>query len=295
MRARAWCRYGLVGLTVGVAAAAAVVWNALPVVSAFAAGCVTTALLAKLGTGRAGHEVGGFGERLAASVSHEFRTPLSVIVAATELLLEEEAGPTTATQRTFLLDIERAAQRLRRLVEDLTLIALIDAGRFQLHPTKVSVSEIVRTAVDWNRVDAETKRVELLTEIREPEGFSADGSRLIQVIDNLISNAVKFTPPDGRVTVRAGPDRGGGVLIEVSDTGIGVPVDDRQRIFLRHYRGAAAESEMRPGAGMGLTIVKAVIEAHGGRVEVSEAEGGGARFLVQIPSFPADKLGEVRR
>ena len=231
-------------------------------------------------------------------ISHELRTPLSSILGYLELVLDDEE-PLTAEQRQYLTTVERNAQRLLRLVGDLLFTAQVDAGRFTLQPEDVDLAGIVRAAEDTARVTAAARGVAVTVDV-PPEGLvvRGDALRLGQACDNLVSNAVKFTPSGGEVTLRlrtawrddAGAVRDaavpGGVpvaLLSVSDTGVGIPAGEQGRLFTSFFRASTARRNAVPGVGLGLTITKAITTAHGGTLEVASAEGRGTTFTLALP------------
>jgi signal transduction histidine kinase len=215
-------------------------------------------------------------------VSHELRTPLTSIRGYLELVLDEEAGELSAEQRRFLDAVERNSSRLLRLVGDLLFVAQADAGRLGLEHEKVDVADLVADCVEGARPTAHEKAVELTLSALPVPALVGDRLRLHQVLDNLVSNALKFTPEGGSVNVRTFSS-GDHVIVEVADTGIGIPVADQPRLFERFFRSSAATDQAIPGTGLGLAIVKAIVEAHGGRITVMSAEGHGTTFRVELP------------
>ena len=215
-------------------------------------------------------------------VSHELRTPLTSIRGYLELVLDEEAGELSAEQRRFLEAVERNSGRLLRLVGDLLFVAQADAGRLGLEQEKVDVADLVADCVEGARPTADEKSIELSVSASPVPALVGDRLRLHQVLDNLVSNALKFTPEGGSVDVRTSSD-GDHVTVEVSDTGIGIPIADQPRLFERFFRSSAATDQAIPGTGLGLAIVKAIVEAHGGRITVMSAEGHGTTFRLELP------------
>jgi len=218
-----------------------------------------------------------------ASVSHELRTPLTSIRGYLELLREGEVGELTKDQLGFVSIVERNADRLLRLVGDLLFVAQVEAGKIALEPGPTDVEELVRQAADAARPAAAEKGIEL--DVEHVDGLSelhADRARLGQVFDNLISNALKFTPPGGHVAVRTS-QQAEAVVIEISDDGMGMSEADVNQLFERFFRAASATEQAIQGTGLGLAIVKAIVEAHDGAITVESAAGEGTIFRVELP------------
>ncbi len=223
-------------------------------------------------------------EEFVATVSHELRTPLTSMMGFLEMLREGEAGQLTAEQDRFLAIVYRSSERLQRLVGDLLFVARLDASGIQLQLTEVRLDELVRDAVEVASALARTGGVELSVELSPPEGIvlSADPERIAQLAGNLISNALKFTPEGGRVQVRVFATAEHAV-IEVEDTGIGIPLTEQERVFERFFRSSSATAQAIPGTGLGLVISRAIAEAHGGRISVVSEPGKGTSFRVELP------------
>jgi len=218
-------------------------------------------------------------DEFVSSISHELRTPLTSISGYVEVLLE---GETDDERRSHLSIVDRNAHRLLGLVSDLLFAARLQDGRLELDGEDVDLKRVVSHAVESARPRAETGGVHLGTVLVDVPPVSGEPDRLAQLLDNLISNAIKFTPPGGNVTVRlAATD--GTVSIEVSDTGIGVPETERERLFERFFRSQTALERQIQGTGLGLHISKAIVEAHGGRIGVDSEEGSGTTFVVELP------------
>ena len=222
-------------------------------------------------------------DEFVASVSHELRTPLTSIRGYLELIRDGDAGAVTSEQAQFLGIVDRNAERLLHLVGDLLFVAQVDAGSLNLEHADVDLSELARESVQSARPAAESKGVHLAVDADSPAPLRGDRARLAQLLDNLVSNAVKFTPAGGEVTVRVAQstDR---VVAEVSDTGIGIPPDEQDRLFQRFFRTRAAHEAAIQGTGLGLVIVKAIAEAHGGTVSATSALGEGTTFRVDLPA-----------
>ena len=220
-------------------------------------------------------------------ISHELRTPLSSILGYLELVIDDEDNPLSPEQLSYLGTVERNANRLLRLVSDLLFTAQVESGRFQLKEETLDLHTVLSAGIDTAAPVAAGRGVTLrLSACPDPVIVRGDPVRLGQAVDNLISNAVKFTPTGGRVAVTLGtsdtPDPV--ALISVSDTGVGIPADELDRLFSRFFRASTATANAIPGVGLGLTITKAIAEAHHGRVRVASTVGEGTTFTLELPS-----------
>src|SRR3954447_26110333 len=216
-----------------------------------------------------------------ALVSHELRTPLASIIANLEAL-EDETRELSADGQRFLGVIDRNARRLLRLVGQLLFVAQLQAGRLPAARAWVDLDAVVADAVNFARAGAEGKRIDLALEAQPVGELWADGDRLAQLCDNLISNAIKFTPEGGRVRVRVGKGEGR-VRLEVQDSGIGIPLREQARLFERFYRASAAAEREVTGAGLGLWIADAIARMHAGTIDVASEVGAGTTFTVVMP------------
>ncbi len=219
--------------------------------------------------------------RFLATVSHELRSPLTSIVSYADLI-RDEGGLSPAAAR-FLDIVARNAERITKLVGDLLLLSRIKAGMIPLELEPVPVSAVVAEAVQAAAPGAAQKGVALDGAVPDGPPVLADRARLVQVIDNLIANAVKFTDEGGRVRVTAAVD-GPAWRIDVQDSGIGIPQDEIGQLFDRFFRASNASAAGRPGSGLGLSIVKEVAEMHGGRVEVTSTLGAGTTVHLFLPA-----------
>ena len=224
-----------------------------------------------------------------ASVSHELRTPLTSIRGYLELVLDGEGGELTADQERFLQVVDRNAERLLRLVGDLLFVAQVDAGTIALELSGVDLVELAEESVTAARPAAATKGVDLILTAEGLPTIAGDRARLAQLLDNLISNAVKFTPAGGRVDLRVFADDGKAV-VEVHDTGIGIPASEQVRLFERFFRASSATEQAIQGTGLGLSIAKAISEAHGGTIAVASEEGEGTTFRVELPLLASARM-----
>lgn len=216
-----------------------------------------------------------------AVVSHELRTPLTSIVSFSELLRGEADGLSPDGLR-FLEIIERNADRLFTLIDDLLMMNRLEAGGLPLELSEVSVSALAAEAVRNAQPLAAKVGVTIHLDAGDGPLILADPRRLLQVLDNLISNAVKFSNSGGLVLVVTRCARSNW-RIDVSDTGIGIPPDETAKLFGAFVRGSNARIAGLPGTGLGLSIVKALVEMHGGDVKVESVLNKGTKFSVYLP------------
>jgi signal transduction histidine kinase len=215
-------------------------------------------------------------QELLANVSHELRTPLSsILTGSTALLGRADLAPA----RDELASIAAEARRLGRLVGDMLEMARIEGGALDLHREPIDVSEAVQAAVDRLHRHSPERPVRWDAGAAAPVQVLADWDRLAQILDNLIGNADRLAPPGTPLIIDVAA-AGGAVEIGVVDAGPGVPAEMRERIFDRFVRGG----DSAPGTGLGLPIVRALVEAQGGRVWLEHPPGGGARFAFSLPA-----------
>ncbi|MCI0713050.1 MAG: ATP-binding protein [Chloroflexi bacterium] len=221
-------------------------------------------------------------QQLIADISHELKTPLATIKGYMEGLQD---GIIPATDDTYLL-IQQEADRLQRLVHDLQELSKAEARRIDLHETNVNVKELITSTVSWIRPQFEGKYLDLAT--RLPDDLitvRGDVDRLRQVLLNLLGNALNYTPYGGNVTVSLTADNGQ-VDIAVQDSGVGLSAQDLQRVFQRFYRVDKSRARASGGSGIGLTVSKHIVEAHGGSIRASsDGPGQGSTFTVTLPNF----------
>jgi PAS domain S-box-containing protein len=224
-------------------------------------------------------------------VSHELRTPLTSIRGYLELLLDGGAGELTADQSRFLAVVDRNSKRLMHLVGDLLFLAQVEAGKLALELTEVELEEVVAESVEAAKPIADEKGIMLRVSLEHVPSMVGDRSRLAQVLDNLVSNALKFTS-QGSVDVRVAAE-GDDAVIEVADTGMGIAAAEQEHLFDRFFRSSEATERAIPGTGLGLTIVKAIVERHEGSIEVESAKGEGTTMRVRLPVRKASAVAEV--
>jgi len=216
-----------------------------------------------------------------ALVSHELRTPLTSIIGYVEMLAEDRTS-TLDEQRRFLEIVLHNAERLARLVNDLLFVARADLDRLDLTLGPVEIAPLLAEVAGSARPAAEAKGVELWVEATASGAALGDRERLRQVLDNLVSNGVKFTPEGGRVAMSASRSDGH-ILIGISDTGVGIAESELPHLFQRFYRTPTALAQAIPGTGLGLVIAQAIAHAHGGEIRVDSRLGEGTRFTFAIP------------
>jgi signal transduction histidine kinase len=218
-------------------------------------------------------------DEFVSSITHELRTPLTSITGYVEVLREGERDD---RRRGYLEIVERNSDRLLGLVSDLLFAARLQEGRFELAQDAIDLRVLVEHAVESARPRAEVAGVELHADTSQVPPVVGEAARLAQLLDNLVSNAIKFTPAGGKVGVWL-EARGDVVHIEVSDTGLGITEEEREHLFERFFRTQTALERQIQGTGLGLYISKAIAEAHGGRIGVESSEGEGTTFVVELP------------
>jgi len=227
-------------------------------------------------------EVARLKDEFVGTVSHELRTPLTSILGYVELLTDGEDEHLDAEQRQFLAVIERNARRLAKLVGDLLFTAKAEAGQFPLELRETDIVPVVLQAVESARPIAQQAGIELAVVAAAVPPMRLDPERIGQTVDNLLTNALKFTPRGGRVTVHVEAEADA-VVVTVADTGHGIPQEELERIFGRFVRAPSAMRDMVPGVGLGLAISRAIVLAHGGTITVRSEAGVGTEFAVRIP------------
>jgi two-component system phosphate regulon sensor histidine kinase PhoR len=217
-----------------------------------------------------------------ANVSHEFKTPLTAIQGFSETLLEG-ALEDEENRRRFIEIIHDHALRLSRLTEDLLRLAQLEAGQLNLEIRPINVDSIIGGCLDTSRVKATQKELKLEVQATpDLPAIPGDLGLLQGVLQELLDNAIRYSSPGGLITIRTF-QRNGTVVISVSDTGIGIPKADQERIFERFYRSDPARSRDSGGTGLGLSIAKHLIERHGGRIQVESEVGKGSTFSIALP------------
>ncbi|XXX77814.1 GAF domain-containing sensor histidine kinase [Sorangium sp. So ce134] len=224
-------------------------------------------------------------EELVAVVSHDLKSPLATIVMNTSLLRRKLPSSDDAAElRRPVERIQKSADRMNRLIRDLLDLAKLDGGHISIQPVPHDVSVLLGDALELLREEAAEKSLRLEHSVDlGVERALCDRERVLQVIANLVGNAIKFTPPGGEVALRAEP-WGREVRLSVRDTGPGIPEDQRARIFERYWQ---AKETAHKGTGLGLSIAKALVEVHGGRIWVESKVGEGSTFFFTLPAAEA--------
>jgi signal transduction histidine kinase len=214
------------------------------------------------------------------NVAHDLRTPMTRLRGIAERALQ--SGNPDA-QRDALVTCLEESERILSMLDTLMDISEAETGTMRLDLGDASIEALVAEVVDLYEGIAEERRIAVASDIEAGLHVAADARRLRQVLANLVDNAIKYTPPGGRVTIRARHD-GSAARIEVVDTGVGIPPHDLPRIWERLYRGDQSRAER--GLGLGLSVVRAIVLAHGGSVDVASSPGQGSTFTLRLPAEP---------
>ncbi|MDI6104151.1 PAS domain-containing sensor histidine kinase [Actinoplanes sp. NEAU-A12] len=229
-----------------------------------------------------------------AMVTHELRNPLTAITATATVLSDEADALTPPDLRHYLGIINRNALRLTVMAEDLLDLSRLESGHMAIHPTDCDLTEVVNAAIQDLTEAAVDKNLTVTVTIPPRLPLHADPDRLRQVADNLLSNAIKYTPAGGTITVtadtRSEPDSNGKQIVwSIADTGIGIPAADRPRLFRRFYRASSALDRRIPGTGLGLVIVRTILERHHGTITLADHQGPGTTFVIELPTEPLEQ------
>ncbi|GAB3607130.1 sensor histidine kinase [Conyzicola nivalis] len=232
-------------------------------------------------------EVSRLKDEFVGLISHELRTPLSSILGYLELMRDDADDPLSEEQMMYLGIAERNAHRLLRLMGDLLFTAQVGANSFNIERSEVDVAPVVLASIESANPVAVAQGVTIVAEVDDDFALvSGDPTRIGQAIDNLLSNAIKFTPRGGNVTVAVSCD-GSDIVVRLTDTGMGIPANELDQLFSRFFRASTATRAAVPGVGLGLTITKAIIDAHGGSLDVESEVGVGTTFIVRLPKVTA--------
>ncbi|HLQ65107.1 MAG TPA: ATP-binding protein [bacterium] len=226
-------------------------------------------------------------QELLAAIAHELRTPLSIIEGNLEAMLDGVRAPTP----DLIATLHTQSALLSQLITDLRDLSLADARQLSLRRRSVDLAVLCQESVDAMKVWTDERKVSTSVRVEGETTAAVDPDRLRQVVQNLLHNAVRFTPAGGQVTVivkEETVDQDRWVTVEVEDDGPGIPAEDLSRIFEPFYRVDPSRSRASGGTGMGLAVVKLLVEVHGGSVRAENRPAGGSRFVVQLPASPAE-------
>ncbi len=219
-----------------------------------------------------------------ANMSHELRTPLNSVIGLSELLLKDVYGETNEKQRELLGGVLESGEHLLQLINDLLDLAKIEAEQLTLNPNRIDVDLLCRTIAWFVKSFAEKKNIDIEMSVPTPvDSIVADELRLKQILLNLLTNAIKFTPDGGKVGLEAIRD-GDEMIFAVWDTGIGISQEDQKKLFKPFVQIESSLSRSYPGTGLGLSLVKRLVDLHGGRVRLESSPNRGSRFEVAIPT-----------
>ena len=222
-----------------------------------------------------------------ANVSHELRTPLNAIIGFSELMLSGAFGPLGDTKYDgYCRDINEAGTFLLRVISDILDMARLEAGRLEIDREPLDLDTLVADTVTSFRAEAERTRVTIVADVAQGITLQADREAVRQVLANLVSNAVKFTPEGGSVTIRTGR-RQDGVLVTVEDTGIGIPDAALEKLGRPFEQVQSPLTRSHKGSGLGLAISRSLVMLHGGEMDISSKEGAGTAVKVLFPLRPA--------
>ncbi|MFG1610541.1 ATP-binding protein [Actinoplanes sp. NPDC049265] len=217
-----------------------------------------------------------------ALIGHELRTPLTSISAYTEILREIDPAALAADGPALLDVVDRNTTRLRHIIDELLELSALDTGHAAMTMAPVDLADVVREAVERTRDVIDGAPLSLAAELPDGLVLPGDRRRLKQVIDNLLGNAVKYSPDGGKITVRLRPV-GRAAELSVSDTGIGIGPEERDRLFTRLHRASVVRDKAIPGTGLGLALSRAVVQRHHGTIELADHEGPGTTVRVRLP------------
>jgi K+-sensing histidine kinase KdpD len=224
---------------------------------------------------------------LIANVSHEVRTPLGLIKLACTSLLATDVEFTPEIKRAFLRDIDEETAHLESIVNSLLDISQIESGGLRLNRQPVGVAQLIQQVAQG--IQAQSPTHDIVCEVPEALVANVDRGRIVQVLRNLLTNAVKYSPDGGEIQIQAYEDEGQLYLL-VKDQGIGLSSQDQQRVFERFYRVKNKVTQTQGGVGLGLAVCKHIVEAHGGRIWVESELGEGSTFYVALPNLPTDAV-----
>jgi len=232
------------------------------------------------------NEINSFKAEMMQHISHEIRTPLQLILSSYFLLSERSTQPLDDTQRRLLLSIRKGVDRIARFSDRFLDLAKLEAGMMEYHFTAVDLAALLRKAVDDAAIVASQRNIRVTLETQPVPPITADAEKCTQIVSNLLSNAIKYSGDGGEVRVTLAPCARG-VGFTVADSGSGIAPEDLPKIFTKFYRTADAVQGKMKGTGLGLALVKALVDGHGGQVTAASEPGKGSRFRVELPVVPS--------
>jgi protein-histidine pros-kinase len=219
-----------------------------------------------------------------ANMSHELRTPLNAIIGFAELMYKGKVGDLSAEHREYLGDILTSSRHLLQLINDVLDLAKVESGKIEFRPEETDLAALTAEVRDILRGLASNKRLRVEIEVDEDaRRVVVDGARVKQILYNFLSNAIKFTPENGRINIRVVSEGPALFRIAVQDTGVGIPPEQLGRLFVEFQQLDAGTAKRYQGTGLGLALTKRIAEAHGGHVAVSSTPGSGSTFSVILP------------
>ncbi len=215
-------------------------------------------------------------------LAHDFKAPLVIVMGLIRRLLEEKAGPLSDKQKRYLKTVSEELAKLEKLVFSFLEMLKLETGQITLHPVSFDLGELVREVASKMEALAQRKGLRLQIEIKGPVPLVADRLQIERVITNLLDNAIKYSYEGGAILLKAweGRDK---AFFEISDQGMGIPPEEIPHIFEPFHRLRGKEGAVPTGSGLGLSIVKGIVEAHGGEIDVLSTPGQGTTFIVSLP------------
>jgi signal transduction histidine kinase len=239
-------------------------------------------------------EVDAVKDAFVSTVSHELRTPITNIVGYVELLQDGAYGDPGPEQTAALQRVEQNSERLLTLIEDLLTLSRLDQPQLRLEPRLIDLRRVLSTVHEMLAPMLATRQLDFRVEVPQaPVALNGDREKLERMVVNLAGNAVKYTPDGGEVLLSL-TQHGGKAVIEVRDTGLGIPAQELDSLFRRFYRSSVAEQRAIQGTGLGLSIVKSIATLHGGTVSVDSELGKGSTFRVVLPCLDGETAAEKR-
>ncbi len=222
-----------------------------------------------------------------ANMSHELRTPLNAIIGFAELMHDGKVGPVADNHREYLGDILGSSRHLLQLINDVLDLSKIEAGKMEFNPEPVNLTKIIGEVRQVLQTLSASKRLAVEVQVSPAvEQLVIDPAKLKQILYNYLSNAIKFTPEEGRIAVRAIEETAGIFRLEVEDTGIGIPPEEVGKLFVEFQQLEGGTAKKHQGTGLGLALTRKIVEAQGGRVGVQSAQGQGSVFYAVLPGRP---------